>query len=55
MNLAEIKKLIEIFNSSSQIARLSLKQENFELKLDKNAVSAPVASRDASNYACPTS
>lgn len=43
MNLAEIKKLIEIFNSSSQIARLSLKQENFELKLDKNAVSAPVA------------
>lgn len=35
MNLPEIKKLIEIFNTSSQITRLSLKQENFELKLDK--------------------
>lgn len=35
MNLPEIKKLIEIFNTSSQITRLSLKQDNFELKLDK--------------------
>ncbi|MBR2494034.1 acetyl-CoA carboxylase biotin carboxyl carrier protein [Helicobacter sp.] len=44
MNLAEIKKLIEIFNSSSQIARLSIKQDNFELKLDKsNATALPVA------------
>lgn len=40
MNLAEIKKLIEIFNSSSQIARLSIKQDNFELKLDKSSASA---------------
>ena len=39
MNLAEIKKLIEIFNSSSQIARLSIKQDNFELKLDKSSAS----------------
>lgn len=34
MNLVEIKKLIEIFNQS-QISRLSLKQNDFELKLDK--------------------
>lgn len=40
MNLAEIKKLIEIFNSSSQIARLSIKQDNFELKLDKSSAPA---------------
>lgn len=43
MNLAEIKKLIEIFNSSSQIARLSIKQDNFELKLDKSSASALLA------------
>lgn len=44
MNLPEIKKLIEIFNTSSQITRLSLKQDNFELKLDKTATTpaAPV-------------
>ncbi|PAF47573.1 acetyl-CoA carboxylase, biotin carboxyl carrier protein [Helicobacter sp. 12S02634-8] len=34
MNLAEIKKLIELFNNS-EIGRLSLKQDDFELKLDK--------------------
>ena len=41
MNLPEIKKLIEIFNTSSQITRLSLKQDNFELKLDKMPSTAP--------------
>ncbi len=44
MNLVEIKKLIEIFNSSSQIAKLSLKQDNFELKLDKNTTSVSAVS-----------
>ncbi len=41
MNLAELKKLIEIFNSNDKISRLSLKQDNFELKLDKTPT--PVA------------
>ncbi len=35
MNLAELKKLIEIFNHNDKISKLSLKQDNFELKLDK--------------------
>lgn len=35
MNLADIKRLIEIFNNS-QIAKLSLREDNFELKLDKS-------------------
>ncbi|MDO7253217.1 acetyl-CoA carboxylase biotin carboxyl carrier protein [Helicobacter cappadocius] len=34
MNLAELKKLIEMFDNSD-IARLSLKQSDFEIKLDK--------------------
>ena len=42
MNLVEIKKLIEIFNNNSEIAKLSLKQDNFELKLDKNATITPI-------------
>lgn len=53
MNLVEIKKLMEIF-SSSDIAKLSLKQDNFELKLDKSAtpsapfvVSAPASAPQA--------
>lgn len=45
MNLAELKKLIEMFDSSD-IVRLSLKQNDFEIKLDKQsgviAPSAPV-------------
>lgn len=41
MNLADIKRLIEIFNNS-QIAKLSLREDNFELKLDKSyAPTAP--------------
>ncbi|PAF43302.1 acetyl-CoA carboxylase biotin carboxyl carrier protein [Helicobacter sp. 11S03491-1] len=36
MNLAEIKKLIEIFNHSD-IMRLNLKQDDFEIKLDKQS------------------
>ncbi|PAF49083.1 acetyl-CoA carboxylase, biotin carboxyl carrier protein [Helicobacter sp. 12S02232-10] len=40
MNLVEIKKLIEIFNHS-EITRLSLKQNDFELKLDKQPVFDP--------------
>lgn len=43
MNLVEIKKLIEIFNASGEIAKLSIKQDNFELKLDKAASSNVVA------------
>ncbi|PAF54464.1 acetyl-CoA carboxylase, biotin carboxyl carrier protein [Helicobacter sp. 13S00482-2] len=34
MNLAELKKLIEMFDNSD-VARLSLKQSDFEIKLDK--------------------
>ncbi|PAF43181.1 acetyl-CoA carboxylase biotin carboxyl carrier protein [Helicobacter sp. 11S02596-1] len=41
MNLAEIKKLIEIFNHS-EITRLSLKQNDFELKLDKQTACNPM-------------
>lgn len=48
MNLVEVKKLIEIFNASGEIARLSIKQDNFELKLDKAASSSVVANAAAS-------
>ncbi|MCE3038767.1 acetyl-CoA carboxylase biotin carboxyl carrier protein [Helicobacter anatolicus] len=36
MNLKEIKELVEIFNASD-IAKLQIKQENFEIKMDKNS------------------
>lgn len=35
MNLAEIKKLVEIFNASD-LSGLSLKQDNFQIKLDRH-------------------
>lgn len=45
MNLKEIKELVEIFNKSD-ITKLQIKQDTFEIKLDKNTnnfPSAPVA------------
>lgn len=38
MNLKEIKDLIEIFNKS-EITKLQIKQDTFEIKLDKNTTS----------------
>lgn len=38
MNLKEIKDLIEFFDKS-EIARLKIKQDNFEIHLDKNIAS----------------
>lgn len=53
MNLADIKRLIEIFNNS-QIAKLSLREDNFELKLDKSyAPSTPVAQAPLTATAIP--
>ncbi|PAF51025.1 acetyl-CoA carboxylase biotin carboxyl carrier protein [Helicobacter sp. 13S00477-4] len=46
MNLSEIKKLIEIFDNSG-VSRLSLKQNDFELKLDKQSISTQIPSRQA--------
>lgn len=40
MNLAELKKLIEMFDNSD-IVRLSLKQSDFEIKLDKQLGISP--------------
>lgn len=42
MNLAELKKLIEMFDNSD-IVRLSLKQSDFEIKLDKQSSVLPQA------------
>lgn len=42
MNLAELKKLIEMFDNSD-IAKLSLKQSDFEIKLDKQSGVLPSA------------
>lgn len=42
MNLAELKKLIEMFDNSD-IVRLSLKQSDFEIKLDKQSGVLPSA------------
>ncbi len=42
MNLQEIKKLMEIFGNS-QIAKLNLKDGEFELKLEKYTSPAPVS------------
>lgn len=42
MNLAEIKKLVEIFNASD-LSGLSLKQDNFEIKLDRHSPHIPIA------------
>lgn len=42
MNLAELKKLIEMFDNSD-IVRLSLKQSDFEIKLDKQSGVSPSA------------
>lgn len=42
MNLAEIKKLVEIFNASD-LSGLSLKQDNFEIKLDRHSPHVPIA------------
>ncbi|MBR2111504.1 MAG: acetyl-CoA carboxylase, biotin carboxyl carrier protein, partial [Helicobacter sp.] len=42
MNLQEIKKLMEIFGNS-QIAKLNLKDGEFELKLEKYTSVAPVS------------
>lgn len=55
MNLAEIKKLVEIFNSSD-LSGLSLKQDNFQIKLDRHppqtqtpiATSSPVVETQVS-------
>ncbi len=53
MNLADIKRLIEIFNNS-QIAKLSLREDNFELKLDKSyAPSTPTAQSPLATTAIP--
>lgn len=38
MNLKEVKDLIDIFNKS-EITKLQIKQDNFEIKLDKNITS----------------
>ncbi len=38
MNLKEIKDLVEIFNKS-EITKLQIKQDTFEIKLDKNTTS----------------
>lgn len=43
MNLAELKKLIEMFDNSD-IVRLSLKQSDFEIKLDKQSAVLPSTS-----------
>ena len=46
MNLQEIKKLMEIFGNS-QIAKLNLKDGEFELKLEKYTSSAPTSAPQA--------
>ncbi|WP_394950592.1 acetyl-CoA carboxylase biotin carboxyl carrier protein [uncultured Helicobacter sp.] len=46
MNLQEIKKLMEIFGNS-QIAKLNLKDGEFELKLEKYTSIAPVSAPQA--------
>ncbi len=45
MNLKEIKELIEIFNKS-EISRLKIKQDPFEIEFEKNLTS-PIASNTA--------
>lgn len=42
MNLQEIKKIMELFDNSD-IAKFSIKQENFELKLQKAGANTRVA------------
>jgi acetyl-CoA carboxylase biotin carboxyl carrier protein len=41
MTFKEIKELIEVFDSS-ELAKLSIEDENFKIKLDKNSAVVPV-------------
>lgn len=50
MNLKEIKDLIEIFNKS-EITKLQIKQDTFEIKLDKNTTS--IIAQSAQSVSAP--
>lgn len=52
MNLQEIKKLMEIFGNS-QIAKLNLKDGEFELKLEKYTGTAPISTPQTPTPALP--